>query len=126
MVTAGRVGLVFSACFLGVLAMGAIALRDGYPMKYWAQQKVREALLDPDSGRFEGVMYYPQTKSTCGYVNAKNRMAGYAGFRPFIVDADADVRFGPPEPDSEDLQKRLEQLEKSLAFLKEKTLYCPD
>jgi hypothetical protein len=44
---------------------------------------VRLQLTDPDSAEFDAVG--KKDDVTCGFVNAKNRMGGYVGFRAFIV-----------------------------------------
>lgn len=45
---------------------------------------VRAKLNDPDSARFR---WLPRVEGSvyCGFVNAKNRLGGYAGFAPFMV-----------------------------------------
>lgn len=44
---------------------------------------VRLKLNDPSSAEFDSVEKKDQV--TCGFVNAKNRMGGYVGYRAFIV-----------------------------------------
>lgn len=64
------------------------------------KQRVAEALNDPDSAKFRFVEANPKTGGGCGEVNARNRMGGYVGFTAFILFADGEVRFGPPEVSS--------------------------
>lgn len=44
---------------------------------------VRLKLTDPGSAQFDAVD--KRNEITCGFVNAKNRMGGYVGYRAFIV-----------------------------------------
>jgi len=51
-----------------------------------AKDAVRQQLNDPESAQFERVEKI--NGITCGLVNAKNSMGGYAGFRGFIFEND--------------------------------------
>jgi hypothetical protein len=44
-------------------------------------------LRDPDSARFQSVVYRqsPRGPTVCGFVNAKNGFGGYAGLKPFYM-----------------------------------------
>lgn len=64
-----------------------------------AKDAVKELLIDPESAQFSNV----ESKNgvTCGFVNSRNRMGGYVGKTPFMVEngtarlaSDADVEFG--------------------------------
>lgn len=69
-------------------------------MKLNAEQKIRSILIDPESAKFEwpyGFLYSywkPFLRKrvtghiTCGFVNSRNRMGGYAGRAPFVVVMD--------------------------------------
>lgn len=71
---------------------------------YWRayherQAVVRDSLVDPDSAKFRG-LYFSKVHGLqymCGFVNARNSMGGYTGYRPFYaataysVIADGDV-----------------------------------
>ena len=59
-----------------------------------AEDAVRLQLKDPSSAQFEGIT--KKDTAVCGFVNAKNAMGGYVGFRAFIV------KNGSAELDSED------------------------
>jgi len=49
-----------------------------------AERIVRASLVDPGSAQFQDVKA-TAGGTVCGMVNAKNRMGGYNGFKPFIV-----------------------------------------
>lgn len=51
---------------------------------------VKRELLDPDSARFRWNPEMLEPEHYCGFVNAKNRMGGYVGFKAFIVDHNAE------------------------------------
>lgn len=121
---------------LGLLAatfgIGA-AWQLGWINVYLAQQQVQQALLDPDSARFSRVKYYRTTGATCGYVNSRNRMGGYAGSVKFMLSPGGIVTFGPSEPDAVNLKASLaeidaalQQIEANIAFLKKAVVLCPD
>lgn len=56
--------------------------------------QVSATLSDPDSAQFRDLKLYttglPHQSALCGEVNAKNRLGGYVGFRPFKVIGGAD------------------------------------
>lgn len=66
-------------------------------MRIRSEEKIKSILIDPESANFEwpyGFSYsswkpFLQSRVTgyvtCGYVNSKNRMGGYAGRMPFVV-----------------------------------------
>lgn len=61
-----------------------------------AQQLAARDLADPGSAQFRNVAYYPNGKSVCGEINAKNRMGGYVGYRRFfVVDGAATIEQEP-------------------------------
>jgi len=51
-----------------------------------AKKIVSEALIDPDSAKFRSISAGLHEGEFCGYVDGKNRMGGYAGATPFIVN----------------------------------------
>jgi len=117
--------VVWFALGLSVLAGGAFATWwYGYGDVYLAQNRVREALIDPDSGRFSGVYYNENTKNACGYVNAKNRLGGYVGMRPFILTKDGAVEFGSMKSDAGDIYERGKSHNAWVAFQKKMLLVC--
>ena len=48
-----------------------------------AKASVRQQLNDPNSAEFRSI--HRQGDVTCGEVNAKNKMGGYDGFKPFLI-----------------------------------------
>lgn len=100
---------------------------------YWQYQKstvkkhVLNALVDPDSAKFNDVNYFPKTGAGCGLVNAKNRMGGYRGFTEFVAEKSGNVTFAPSEA-SEDapIAVRLDAATKQLAFLRFAAEQCPE
>lgn len=88
---------------------------------------VRRQLLDPDSAKFYGVIVSKDTGSTCGYVNAKNRMGGYSGKSLFYVTREMDVIMEPTgDRDSYDSEKAIGAIHEHMAFLKEIRKNCPE
>jgi hypothetical protein len=51
-----------------------------------AKKIVAGGLIDPESARFESISAGLKEGGLCGFVNGKNRMGGYAGASPFIVN----------------------------------------
>ncbi|QOW19642.1 hypothetical protein INQ41_00670 [Lysobacter ciconiae] len=85
---------------------------------------VKQSLNDPDSAVFEQVHYVTRTGATCGSVNAKNRMGGYAGQTAFVVGKNGSVTFAPTgNTESGSTETRIEALQEQLDFL-EKTRIC--
>jgi hypothetical protein len=54
------------------------------------KKHVKEYLNDPDSAKFDSIHPGKEEKYSCGMVNAKNRMGGYVGFRPFVYEKVTD------------------------------------
>lgn len=54
------------------------------------KKRVAETLTDPLSAQFRNTKLSPDQKFLCGEINAKNKMGGYVGFRPFAVSDDFD------------------------------------
>lgn len=48
-----------------------------------AREQLRPFVVDPESLQFERVR--ENGGAICGYVNTRNRMGGYVGFRPFVI-----------------------------------------
>lgn len=48
-----------------------------------AKNAVRKVLIDPDSAIFSDTFKSTASETTCGWVNSRNRMAGYVGKKPF-------------------------------------------
>lgn len=55
---------------------------------------IRNILKDADSAEFKAVFtsFYSDSPVTCGEVNAKNSLGGYAGFKRFIAARSAGIR----------------------------------
>lgn len=79
----GLVGL-FLACVVAV-SLGGCGVQEGK-----AKDAVRGLLIDPDSAQFSGVRPGVKERDVCGFVNAKNRMGGFAGRSPFYYDGERD------------------------------------
>jgi hypothetical protein len=89
--------------------------------------QVKGALNDPDSAKFSDVAYFSGTKAGCGSVNAKNRMGGYFGYTRFIALPNGEVRFEPQDSiDTGTSERKIEAMEKGLAFLKLLIDNCPN
>jgi hypothetical protein len=57
---------------------------------------VKQQLKDPRSAQFDGVYFHRGSDNipmTCGRVNAKNAMGGYAGFQRFISAGKAELTY---------------------------------
>ena len=54
------------------------------------RNRVATTLNDPQSAQFRNIKLSADQKFLCGEINAKNRMGGYVGFRPFAVSDDFD------------------------------------
>lgn len=54
------------------------------------KKQVKENLNDPDSAKFDSIFQGKEDKYFCGLVNAKNRMGGYVGMRPFVYQKVTD------------------------------------
>jgi hypothetical protein len=69
-----------------------------------ARFTLNQELTDYPSARFQfvrAVQLPNQRPYFCGEINAKNRVGGYTGFRPFVVD-DQGVKYEPAERDYTD------------------------
>ena len=91
------------------------------------QKRVLARLNDPDSAKFRGVKYFPQTGAGCGDLNARNRMGGYVGFTSFVALKNGEVTFHPGKEDqSRPTGERLAALRGELEFLQFMAASCPD
>lgn len=52
-----------------------------------AKELVSQSLIDPQSVQYRNVKALSEGV-VCGEVNAKNRLGGYAGFRPFVYNGE--------------------------------------
>lgn len=118
-----------------VIAASAAVTSIGYVVwsKYFsgvaiAEKAVRNALSDPDSARFRGVVYNSKTGGTCGMVNSKNRMGGYVGDTEFLVTDDGEVTLDDSKQDrmSDNPQTVLAAAQRYLVFLKMQVAACND
>lgn len=79
-------GAAWAALGLALLytSVLVVLLNFGPGSKHEIQQRVRYDLIDPDSALFRDVVL--GQFAACGYVNAKNRLGGYIGWRRFMID----------------------------------------
>lgn len=49
------------------------------------ERQVRRELIDPESARFRWAPQMLESDIYCGFVNAKNHMGGYTGFKLFMT-----------------------------------------
>lgn len=71
-----------------------------------AKKIVSAVLIDPDSAKFESISPGLKEGGFCGYVNGKNRMGGYAGASPFIVNVQtSEVEIGDKPVEKDDFQQ---------------------
>lgn len=49
------------------------------------EREVRRVLIDPESARFRWAPQMLQSDIYCGFVNARNSMGGYTGFKLFMT-----------------------------------------
>lgn len=91
---------------------------DEYRYRKEATAWMKDRMNDPESAEFWGMrVLWRQDKEIilCGEVNAKNRMGGYVGYRPFYVLAtitdgrrdisDADVAPADPRSPGDDIDE---------------------
>lgn len=73
---------------VGLALMSGAVLVSGCSEAYLQERQIKkdvmERLVDPDSAKFDAIYQGKTEKHWCGMVNAKNRMGGYAGARPFV------------------------------------------
>lgn len=69
-----------------------------------AKEAVKKALVDPDSARFTGLQDGKREGDVCGFVNAKNRMGGFAGDSPFFYRATTREAILVRPPDTDDFR----------------------
>ncbi|SFB74040.1 hypothetical protein SAMN05216344_102162 [Polaromonas sp. OV174] len=91
--------LVVAACLFGVLFLTVFGYRAF--IMHRLRSEVLAGLNDPQSAQFQGERLFsdwtPGGSAMCGEVNAKNRMGGYVGFRPFVAlpgYASVETEFG--------------------------------
>ena len=93
--------------------------------KRQAIDDVRANLVDPDSAKFFDVYVSAQKGGACGYVNAKNKMGGYAGDRQFLVAKSKAVYFEPIAPSEYSThEEKMKYFEQQKTFIEMKILYC--
>lgn len=63
-----------------------------------AKKEIESTLIDPSSVQYRNIVAYSED-AVCGEFNAKNRMGGYVGFKPFVyqnkqvaLDAEWEIR----------------------------------
>ncbi|HVR54027.1 MAG TPA: hypothetical protein VMS38_30150 [Pseudorhodoferax sp.] len=72
-------------------AVVVMMLAAGCTAEYKAKEAVKRLLNDPDSAQFSDVRAGRLDGSTCGMVNAKNRMGGFVGRTPFFYESSSDT-----------------------------------
>lgn len=76
-----------AACVLSATNAPASEQPSLEDFKALVEPAVRERLMDPESARFDWPYLFHTASNglvTCGYVNSKNRMGGYAG-KSFVI-----------------------------------------
>lgn len=92
-----------------------------------AESAVKSALNDPDSAKFFDVKFHRKTGGSCGFVNAKTPMGGFAGKTKFALSEDGILKFDPKEiTDSDSPERNVVALKKQIEFLKFAIEQCPD
>jgi hypothetical protein len=85
--------LLTTVALSSVLALGACSPQH--------EKAVKQLLNDPESARFSEVTQGVSAGDVCGYVNAKNKMGGYAGKTPFYYRVGGETAVMPPIEDSD-------------------------
>jgi hypothetical protein len=90
---------------VALCSLGAVTIVGAYTWLHlvplWqVETSVKRLLTDPESAVFSDVTFSPDGAVACGYVNAKNRMGGYAGRQHFIVIGDYAAIDPEPEIDT--------------------------
>lgn len=118
---------MFGAAVVVLAAVGSWLTWDrALSPKARALDQVRMHINDPSSATFSNVQHNARTGSTCGMVNAKNRMGGYVGNTPFIVDRDSKVTFAPTgNTEYGPVEQRIKALQDGIAFLELAQAQCP-
>jgi len=86
------IAIVFSI-FISVDAFAA----DDFDRIYIAKKAVKMHLKDPDSAKFENVFVNianvkgSKIPMVCGYVNSKNMLGGYTGYKRFVSSGFAEL-----------------------------------
>jgi hypothetical protein len=60
-----------------------------------AKNAVKDQLIDPESAQFYDVS--SKNGATCGFVNSRNRMGGYAGRQAFIYEGGIAEIYSDPD-----------------------------
>lgn len=89
------------------------------------QRQVRQVLDDPESARFDDVVFFWETGAGCGVVNAKNKTGAYAGFAIFVALADGTVHFGPSEDLPPEEMSTVANIEKIKVVVGQARKSCP-
>jgi hypothetical protein len=71
-----------------LLVFSPFAASEEERLKEAVKETIREAAFDPDSVQFRNVVLKPsfQRSIICGEYNAKNRLGGYVGYKPFVFN----------------------------------------
>lgn len=118
--------IILASLVLAVAVGGAWGWFIAWPT-FSIEKVARAGLKDPDSAKFTHVTYYPETKSGCGLVNAKNSMGGYVGNVVFIAGLDGFLEFKPNRDSSVGTaQERLAAVSEEIKFLELQLKRCPE
>ena len=67
-----------------------------------AKSAIREMMLDPESAQFSDLFVNSAGGASCGWVNGKNRMGGYAGKAPFYFRPNGEALIVNEQPSNND------------------------
>lgn len=98
---------------IGLLGAALIGCTDA---DIWrARSELKLKLYDAESAQFrnEKVFKVNGTTLVCGEINAKNRLGGYSGFQPFVVQDGEWVTMG--DKDAETIDRTCEGAENYLS-----------
>ncbi len=85
---------------------------------YLTENRVKLVLSDPDSAKFDKVLFNRKTGASCGYVNSKNKMGGYVGSKHFVATENGEVRFEPRlDTKGKTTEELLIETDKQIAYL---------
>lgn len=79
-----------AAAVLITASLGGCSVYEEHQFKHEAIDALKHSLSDPESAEFRGLRVVVREQIEfvlCGEINAKNRMGGYVGYRPFFVMA---------------------------------------
>jgi hypothetical protein len=106
----------FDRLVVVILFVASIAFLYFVAHDFYKEEKIKEqvrmVLKDPDSAKFK-LFFISKYGAGCGFVNSKNSMGGYTGFKEFVVGPDGEVKFENSDGDN-------------IKFLSAADVYCTD